>query len=303
MFITVKFSPADARSYTYRWADDAAPEVGQIVSVENKDGAKLVTVDAVDVPEPSFACKVAMFAPETDAKTPTDDPAPIGHNSGPVFPPDSIDAICGAYEDARQEAESWLDGSPVENEAQMLAADKLRGEMRAWRLELEKGQKAATAPLYDAYKAEGDRWKPTIEDAKRIEAGIVALVDGFKRKLAAQKDAERRAAFEAADKARREAEEAARQVNPADIEEARAAAEAQARAAQATRDAQAAAKDTVKGLRTVTRYEVTDHRDALHWIAKNDRDAMTAFVDEYVRRNHAAKPIAGVRVWQEKEAF
>lgn len=298
MFVTVKFSPADARSYTYRWAEDVAPEIGQVVVVENRDGNKAVTVEAVDVPEPSFACKLAMFAPEADEKEPTVAPS-IGHNN----PPDPIDTICGAYEDARQEAEHWLDGQPVETEAQMQAADKLRGEMRAWRLELEKGQKSATAPLYDAYKAEGDRWKPTIEDAKRIEAGIVALVDAFKRKLAAEKEAAKRAAFQEAERARREAEEAARAANPANIEDAREAAAAQQRAMDAQRAAQAAVKDTVKGMRIVTRHEITDHRAALHDIAINDRDAVTAFVEEYVRRNHKARSINGVRVWEEKEAY
>ena len=64
---------------------------------------------------------------------------------------------------------NWLDGSPVENEAQMKAVDGLRKQAREWRMALKAGQKSATAPLYDAYKAEGARWKPTIEDAQRID--------------------------------------------------------------------------------------------------------------------------------------
>ena len=43
--------------------------------------------------------------------------------------------------------------------------------------------------------------------------------------------------------------------------------------------------------------------DALHWIAKNDKDAMTAFVEDYVRHNHKTSTITGVRVWQDKEAY
>ena len=50
-------------------------------------------------------------------------------------------------------------------------------------------------------------------------------------------------------------------------------------------------------------YEITDIRDALHWIAKNDKDAMTAFVEDYVCRNHKTSTITGVRVWQDKEAY
>lgn len=83
----------------------------------------------------------------------------------------------------------------------------------------------------------------------------------------------------------------------------RAAAEAQREAEEAQRRAAAASKDTVKGLRTVTRYQIDDHRSALHDIATNDRDAVTAFIEDYVRRNHKARSINGVRAWQEKEAF
>jgi membrane protein involved in colicin uptake len=129
-------------------------------------------------------------------------------------------------------------------------------------------------------------------------------VDVFKRKLAAEKaEAERKARAEAEAK-RREAEKAARKADAADIEAQREAAEAMEAAKQAQAEAAAASKDTVKGLRTVTKYEVTDHRALLHWIAKNDRDAITAFVDEYARRNHRDIVGAeGLNVWQEKVAF
>ena len=59
----------------------------------------------------------------------------------------------------------------------------------------------------------------------------------------------------------------------------------------------------MKGLRTVHRHEITDHRAALHWIAANDREAITAFIDAYAAKHFKDKPIAGVRVWAEKEAF
>ena len=225
--------------------------------------------------------------------------AVIGANN----PPDPIDAICAQHEGERMEAENWLDGTPVENEGQMKAVDELRKAMREFRLGLEAGQKSATAPLYDAYKAEGARWKPSIDDAKRIEGGLIALVDGFKKKLAVEKEAAEREARAEAARKMREAEETARIANAADIEAQRAAAAAQREAEEAQRRAVAASKDTVKGLRSVTRYEIIDIRDALHWIAKNDKDAMSAFVEDYVRRNHKTSNITGVRVWQDKEAY
>jgi hypothetical protein len=225
--------------------------------------------------------------------------ATIGHNN----PPDPIDQITAAYEAERMEAENWTDGTPVENEAQMKAVDALRAAMRQWRLGLEKGQKDATAPLRAIYQAELDRWKPTIEDAKRIEGCLVATLDAFKRKLAAEKaEAERKARAEA-EKAMREAEEAARKASSANLDAQREADAKKADAEAAIAKAKAASKDTVKGLRTVTRHEVTDHRAALKWIALNDRDAITAFVEEYARVNYRQKTIDGVKVWDEKEAF
>jgi hypothetical protein len=166
-------------------------------------------------------------------------------------------------------------------------------------------QKSESAPLHDAWKASLARFKPTIDDLDRMTKGLAALVDGFKRKLAEEKRAAERAAWEAAEKARKEAEAKAAVADPANIEEQREAGEARRTAMEAEKAAQAARKDTasVKGLRTVTRYEITDHKAALHWIAANDRDAMTAFIEDYVRRNHKSKQIDGVRVWQEQEAF
>lgn len=226
--------------------------------------------------------------------------AVIGGNS----PPDPIDQITGPFEPFREEAENWLDGQPVENEAQMKAVDALRKSMREWRLALEAGQKAATAPLHEIYKAELARWKPTIEDAKRIEGCLVAAVDSFKRKLAAEKaEAERKARAEA-ERKMREAQEAARIANAADLDAQRAAAEAQYEAEKAAARAAAASKDTVKWLRTVTHHEITDHRALLNWIARNDREAITAFIEEWARRNHKKHRNAdGLRVWEEKEAY
>jgi hypothetical protein len=60
----------------------------------------------------------------------------------------------------------------------------------------------------------------------------------------------------------------------------------------------------VKGLRTVTRYEITDHRALLHWIAANRRADMTAFIEEWARKNHRETQQAdGLRGWTEKEAY
>ena len=132
----------------------------------------------------------------------------------------------------------------------------------------------------------------------------MALVDDFKRKLAAEKEAARKEAERLAWEETRKAQEAARLADASDIEATRAAAAQMEAAEAAQKAAQAAAKDTVKGLRTVTRYEITDHRALLNFIAKNAREDVTAFIEEWARKNHKEFAGAdGLRVWQEKEAF
>lgn len=94
-----------------------------------------------------------------------------------------------------------------------------------------------------------------------------------------------------------------RAADAANIEAQREAARIQREAQEAQRKAATLAADKTRGIRTVAKYEITDHRAALHWIAKNDREAVTAFIQDYVRRNHKDRAIEGVKSWTEKEAF
>ncbi len=227
--------------------------------------------------------------------------AQIGHNQAP----DPLDEALAPYGDYIAEAESWLDGEAVTTEEQMKAVDKIAKQIKAAKRDVTAAQKSESAPLHDSWKAALERYKPTIGDLDRMAKGRTSLVDGFKRKLAEQKRAAERAAWEAAEKARKEAEAKAAKANASNIEEQREAEEARRTAQSAEKAAQAARRDTssVKGLRTVTKYEITDHKAALHDIARSDRDALTRFIESYVSSNHKARPIEGVRVWQEKEAF
>lgn len=225
--------------------------------------------------------------------------AKIGDNN----PPDPIDEALAPFADAIAEAENWLDGTPVETEEQMKAVDAIIKDIRSAKSSLAKAKKSATAPLHDVWKAEIARWKPTEDDVDLRLKGLAAVVDPFKRKLAEEKEAAKRAAYAEAQRKEREAREAAAKVDTSDYDAATEAARLQSEAIEAKKAASAANKDTVKGLRTVTRYTIEDHRAALHWIATNDRDAMTAFIEEYVRRNHKGRTMDGVKVWQEKEAY
>lgn len=225
--------------------------------------------------------------------------AAIGGNN----PPDPIDEALAPHGDTIDEAQNWLDGEAIENEDQLKETDKLLKGLKAALKDVNAARDATTKPLHEVWKTEVARWKPTQEDLDRMIKGLIAAQDPFKKKLAAQKEEERRAAWNAAEAARIEAEKAALAANASDIEAQREAAEKAAQAQAAKEAASAKQKDTVKGMRTVHKHRIDDHRAALHWIIKNDRDAVTAFIEAYVAKNHREAQIDGVTSWQEKEAF
>lgn len=227
--------------------------------------------------------------------------AVIGGN----YPPDPLDEAIAIDPEALELAEGILTGSPVENEAQMRATDDLAKRLKAVKKAVEAAEESEAKPIYDEWKAAKARFKPTLDDLDRMIKGCASMVSDFKRKLAAEKaEAERKAREEAEAKARA-AHEAAQRAADSDIDAQREAALAQAEAEAAQRSAQQASRaNDVKGLRTVTRFEITDHRALLNWIAVNRRDDLTAFIEEWARRNHKDNQAAdGLRVWQEKEAF
>ena len=226
-------------------------------------------------------------------------PAPKGHNN----PPDPIEDVMAEYDAIISEAQNWTDGEPVTDEAGMKAVDVILKEFKSYKTALAKAGKERTDPLHKAWKAEVAAVKIYTDDADRIQSALVATVAPFKAKLAEEQREAERKAWEETNRLRREAEEAAAKANVSDIEAQREVAAAKQAAIDAENAAKAQIKDGVKGMRKVQKYAIEDHRAALHWIAKNDREAITAFVDEYVRRNHKARGIDGVKTWEEKEAF
>ena len=224
--------------------------------------------------------------------------ATIGGNN----PPSAIDDAIQPFADIITEAEGWLDGEPVTNEAQMKSVDALIKAMKAAKKAVETAEEIEARPHYDMWKATKAIFAPTITDLDRIGKGLVAIVDGFKRKLAAEKAETERLAREEAWRKTREAEALAAQARAGDIEAQRAAAQAQEAAEAAQRAATAAGKDTVKGLRMQHRPDIYDHRAALHWIAINDREALTAFIETYVGKHFMAKTIDGVNPIHERVA-
>ncbi|MFS0771077.1 hypothetical protein [Sphingomonas sp. 1P08PE] len=225
--------------------------------------------------------------------------AVIGGNN----PPDPIDLALAPYGDVLEEVTNWLDGAVVENDGQLKATDDLLKSLKAARKAVDTARDDCTKPLHEVWKAEVARWKPTQDDLDRQVKCLVAAQSPYKAKLAQEKEEARlKAEAEARAKAE-EARQAHLAANAASIAEQRAADDLLKEAEEAAKQAARAAKDTVKGMRTVQVYEIADHRAALNWIARNDRGAVTAFIEEYVRRNFKLRPIDGVIVDTRKEAF
>lgn len=222
-----------------------------------------------------------------------------GHNN----PPDAIDEATAPYADAIAEAQNWLDGEPVENEGQMKAVDVLTKQIKAAIKDTVAGQKSESAPHFDAHKAAIARWKPTVDDLKLLMLGLVACVGPYKKKLADEKAEAQRKAWEQANIARKASEAALNAASASNIEAQREAQDLQQQAIDTQKAAQAQSKDTVKGIRTTHHYEIEDGRACINWILQNDRDALTAFMDEYARKNHRNADIAGVKSWTTKEAY
>lgn len=223
----------------------------------------------------------------------------IGHNGAP----DPIDEAVAPYLDVIEEAENWLDGEPIQTEDQMKAVDALIKQLRTANSDLAKAKKSSTAPLHDVWKAEIARWKPTEDDMKMRQEGLVALVAPIKKRLADEKEAAKRAAYEEAQRLEREAKARAAAADASNLAEQQEAAEAIQKANDAKNAAMKANRDTVKGMRTVYKHEIENMQALVNWIAKHDKPAIAEFATAYAAKHHKETPMDGVRAWSEKEAY
>lgn len=231
-------------------------------------------------------------------------PPPMGHNKPPVeLDQQDLLAPFVAY---LEEAEHWLDGVPVKNEEQLEAVDTLLLHVKAAEKVVARARDAATKPLHDAWKAEVARWKAPVDDLERQRRGLAHVASEFKVWLADEREVEARRLRLDAERSMRSALELAKQADPGDIHSMRIALHARAEAEEALRTSRQVEKARPKGIRTVRKWAFLDgdgRRKALHWIAQNDRDAVTEFIDTYVARNFRQHPIDGVSVWDEREAY
>jgi hypothetical protein len=230
---------------------------------------------------------------------------PIGHNN----PPEDIvrsAVILAPFSAYLGEAAHWLDGIPVESEEHLEAVDEILSNVKAAERALLKARDAATKPLHDAWKAEVGQWKAAIDDLERLKTGLARISNDFKVKLADLREAEARRIRADAENSMQAAKALAFAADPGDIYALRVADAARREAEETMRVARHMEKIRPKGIRTVQKWAYIDaegRRLALHWIARNDRDAMTEFIDGYVARSYRNQAIEGVKVWDEREAY
>lgn len=227
----------------------------------------------------------------------------------------AIDDAMAPYGDTFEEITNWLDGGKIENAGQMKAVDALAKTLQEARGTLTELRKEKVTPLHEAWKAGVATFSRYEDDQERMKKGLAAIGADFKRREKEARDAEAAAKKAEADRKAREAAEAARKAaeNEGDLEAQREAAALQEQAKAASKQAGKAVNQAkeIKGLYTVKkwRYDLdpaTDpnaaRRPTLHQIAKEDPDAISRFVDDYVNRNFRDKKLAGVTVYEEKDA-
>lgn len=215
----------------------------------------------------------------------------IGHNNPPA-----VEAMALHVEDLFKLVSDTTDGSEVTSDEQEAALDGLLDDVRTAKRDSEETRKAEKEPHLRAGQAVDAAWKPVL-------ARLDAAADEIKKLLTPYRVAKQKAKDEAARKAREEAEAkeaAARAAMEEGSLEQRFEAEQQFEAAKKLTAVANKIDRSATGLRAYDVVTVTDRRAALNWIAKNDADALTAFVKDYARRNAPRRSMDGVTVEQER---
>lgn len=218
-----------------------------------------------------------------------DGTAPLGHNN----PPSPFDEVRIRIEDLMGEAQNWLDGEPIADDAQAAKVAKLLDEIRKARKAADEARKVEKAPWDAGAQDVQDRYNPLL---KRADLAAQAAKDAQTPWLHAIAERQRLAAEESrreADRVNREAEEQARAAreanNLAAIEAADQALEdAKLREKEAQRVE--AFKPQVKGggralgLRTVKSGKITDKTAFGRWVWSARPDDMDRFLNEVAQR-------------------
>lgn len=218
----------------------------------------------------------------------------MGHNMPPAH-----EAMSLHVEDLFKLVSDTTEGAEVSTDEQESALDNLLDDVKQAAKDAEATRKAEKEPHLEAGRQVDANWKP-IKD--RLDMAATEI----KKLLTPYRVAKQKARDEAARRAREEAEakEAAARAKLQEPEHLQARFDAEEEFKQATK-LKAVANRTAReatGLRTYKVASVTDHKAALLWIAKNDKAALDAFIEDYARRFAPTRAMDGVDVADEKRA-
>lgn len=234
----------------------------------------------------------------------TDTPGP-GHNNPPAF-----DAYSMALDDAYTTARDFLDGQPIETQGQADAIGRIMGEVKRIKKDADAARADEKAPFDAGAKAVQTKWKPLLDRADTILKAAQKPLTAFLQARAAEQAAAAQKAREEAARAMQEAVEASRAAEGS-VEAVERAKSLEKEADKAAKEAKRAGNakahvtgmDRAIGLRTYWTHEITDRRELLNWVAKNDPDALTAMLDEYARKAVASgtRWLPGVAITEQRK--
>ncbi len=225
-------------------------------------------------------------------------------------PPEA--AIGLALDDLYVEAQAWLDGSPIENQAQADTLGLIVGTARDLAKDADKARAAEKKPHDDAAKAVQAKWKPLIDKADKVATVGKAAIAKFLQAQQAEQDRIAAAARAEAERAAQEAAAMARAAAPDDLAAQEALEAAQDQAQRLAKTAKYESRQTAKaagtgraiGLRTYYVPVMANPAEALAFYKKNRPDALKGFLLELAQQDVAAgiRTIPGFTINDEKRA-
>lgn len=228
------------------------------------------------------------------------------HGIGGNNPPRPI-AFAAALEDVRLEAGNWLDGAAVENQQQADAIGVILSRARQIKKDADAARKEDKEPHLAAGRAVDASYKPVIDQADTIMQAAQKPLTAW---LVAEQERQRREAAEARQREQEAQQRALEAQRAADSLEALEAAQALQREADASSKlanradkakANAAGEGRAVGLRSYQVAVITDRRALLNHVAKEDPEALTAWLQEYARKA-LPRALPGVTIETERRA-
>jgi hypothetical protein len=233
--------------------------------------------------------------------------ATIGHNRGPTPFDDCERKVLDLFD----EAKNFLDGEAITTQDMADAVSKLLDMIRKAKKEADDFRAAEKKPHDDAAKAVQEKWKPLITRcdlaADAAKKALTPYLEAVEREKRAVAEAARKAADEQA-KAAQEAlrasrdDLAAREQAEAMLESAK---KAEAVASRAEKDkAQGKGGARAVSLRTTYVSDIQDYQALAAHVWREDREALTAFLDDYAAQKvrAGARTLPGVHVREVKGA-